>query len=261
MKNTSGRRKRGNSDWEQRKAQLRRGLVPRHVAIIMDGNGRWARQRGLPRLAGHRAGLESVRQVVEACAELGIEVLTLYAFSTENWKRPPEEVQGLMDLLADYVDRELDTLARNGVRVRIIGHPEDLPARVREALGRVRERTAAGDRLQLVVALNYGGRREITDACQRFGRDIREGKTEAELNEDKFASYLDTAGLPDPDLLIRPSGELRISNFLLWQAAYAEFWFTPVLWPDFRPVHLAEAVADYQRRRRRFGGLDAAEGR
>jgi len=260
MKNTSGTRTKADSDWERRKAQLRRGPLPRHVAIIMDGNGRWAQQRGLPRLAGHRAGLESIRHVVNACAELGIEVLTLYAFSTENWKRPAEEVQGLMDLLVEYVDRELDNLAGNGIRVRIIGHPEELPPRVQEALERVRERTAGGDRLQLVVALNYGGRREIVDACRRFCRDVCEGRADVELDEHRFAAYLDTAGLPDPDLLIRPSGELRLSNFLLWQAAYAEFWFTPVLWPDFRPVHLAEALADYQRRRRRFGGLDAADG-
>jgi len=260
MKSTGGKRKKANSDWEQRKAQLRRGPIPRHVAIIMDGNGRWAVQRGLPRLAGHRAGLESIRQVVQACAELGIGVLTLYAFSTENWRRPPEEVQGLMDLLVEYVDRELDNLVENGVRVRVIGHPEVLPARARQALERVRERTAAGEKLQLVVALNYGGRREIIDACYRFLQDVLAGRVDPELSEEKFASYLDTAGLPDPDLLIRPSGELRISNFLLWQAAYTEFWFTPVLWPDFRPVHLAEAVADYQRRHRRFGGLDSPEG-
>ncbi|MBC7340063.1 MAG: isoprenyl transferase [Firmicutes bacterium] len=260
MKNTGGKRNRVDSDWERRKAQLRRGPLPRHVAIIMDGNGRWARQRGLPRLAGHRAGLESIRQVVTACGELGIGVLTLYAFSTENWKRPAEEVRGLMDLLVEYVDRELDSLVKNGVRVRVIGHPEELPPRAQEALERVRQRTAGGQRLELVVALNYGGRREITDACRRFVADVVAGNADPRVDEETFASYLDTAGLPDPDLLIRPSGELRISNFLLWQSAYTEFWFTPVLWPDFRPVHLAEALADYQRRRRRFGGLDAPGG-
>lgn len=212
-------------------------------------------------MAGHRAGVESVKEVVRACAELGIATLTLYAFSTENWKRPAEEVRGLMSLLVEYLEAELDSLVKNGIKLRIIGHPEELPEQARRALEEAEARTAMGTGLQLVIALNYGGRREITDACLRFWREAREGRvTPAELTEEKFASYLDTAGLPDPDLLVRPSGELRLSNFLLWQSAYAELWFTPVLWPDFRPLHLAEALADFQRRRRRFGGLDAAGG-
>ncbi len=243
-------------DWEQTKDRLRRGPLPRHIAIIMDGNGRWAQSRGLPRIAGHRAGVESVRRAVEACAELGIEVLTLYAFSTENWKRPVAEIEGLMSLLVEYVNAELDTLVKNGVRIRVIGNLHQLPKAAQGALQKAIERTSGGRGLLVVIALNYGSRQEIVDACLRFLDDVRSGRTEPQLDEEKFASYLDTAGLPDPDLLVRPSGELRLSNFLLWQSAYTEFWFTPVLWPDFGPRHLAEAVADYQRRRRRFGGLE-----
>ncbi|HHY95553.1 MAG TPA: isoprenyl transferase, partial [Firmicutes bacterium] len=222
----------------------------------MDGNGRWAERRGLPRLAGHRAGVESVRQIVKAAGELGIEVLSLYAFSTENWRRPPAEVAGLMELLVEYVEKEVKSLIENGVRIRVIGHPEELPPAAYAAIQRAVQDTANGTKTQVVIALNYGGRREIVDACRRLLEAVRSGRAGPEVQEEDFAFYLDTAGLPDPDLLVRPSGELRISNFLLWQAAYTEFWFTPVLWPDFRPVHLAEAIADYQHRRRRFGGLN-----
>ncbi len=233
--------------------------IPCHIAIIMDGNGRWARRRGLPRTAGHRAGLEALRRVVRACAELGVQYLTLYAFSTENWQRPRAEVGALMDLLVEAVDKYLDELAANGVRVRAIGDLEGLPPEARASVTRAVERTAGNAGLNLVLAINYGGRREIVRAVRAVARDVREGRvTPEEIDEERFARYLDTAGIPDPDLLIRPSGEMRLSNFLLWQSAYTEIWVTPVLWPDFGRRELLEAIGDYQRRERRFGGLGEA---
>jgi undecaprenyl diphosphate synthase len=230
--------------------------LPRHIAIIMDGNGRWASRRGLPRTFGHRAGVESLRHVVELCAELGIPFLTVFAFSTENWKRPQEEVNVLMDLLVEYLHREARELERNGIRVHAIGRLDELPPPARVAVYEIMERTAKNERMVLNLALNYGGRTELVDAARRLAADVLAGTLRVEdIDESHMAGALYTAGLPDPDLVIRPSGEMRISNFLLWQVAYAELWVTPVLWPDFRRVHLLEAILDYQRRERRFGGL------
>ena len=230
--------------------------LPRHVAVIMDGNGRWAKLRHKPRVEGHRAGIASVRDVVETSARLGLQVLTLYAFSVENWKRPQSEVTTLMGLLKRYLRSELDTLLRNNIRFRVIGRMEDLPADVQDELRRGMEKTADRGGLLFNIALNYGGRTEITDAVRRLAADVAAGRREpGAIDEDTLSSYLYTAGLPDPDLLIRTSGEMRVSNFLLWQIAYAEIWVTDVLWPDFRRKHLLQAVADYQKRERRYGGI------
>jgi undecaprenyl diphosphate synthase len=230
--------------------------LPRHVAVIMDGNGRWAKLRHKPRVEGHRAGIASVRDVVETSARLGLQVLTLYAFSVENWKRPQSEVTTLMGLLKRYLRSELDTLLRNNIRFRVIGRMEELPADVQDELRRGMERTAERSGLLFNIALNYGGRTEITDAVRRLAADVATGRREpGAIDEDTLSSYLYTAGLPDPDLLIRTSGEMRVSNFLLWQIAYAEIWVTDVLWPDFRRKHLLQAVADFQKRERRYGGI------
>ncbi|MBI4491239.1 MAG: di-trans,poly-cis-decaprenylcistransferase [Chloroflexi bacterium] len=227
-------------------------VVPQHVAIIMDGNGRWARERGLPRLEGHRAGTANIRRTVEACAEFGIKVLTLYAFSTENWKRPPAEVRGLFALLGEVIDRETEELHRNGAQIRHLGSladiPESLAARVRHAV----EYTRGNSRLVVNVAFNYGGRAEIVHAVQRV---IEAGIPADQVTEELLASHLYTASLPDPDLVIRTAGEMRLSNFLLWQAAYAEYWSTPTYWPDFGPEHLHAALYAYGARQRRFGSL------
>ena len=233
--------------------------LPRHVAIIMDGNGRWAGQRHKPRVEGHRAGIDSVRDIVETSARLGLEVLTLYAFSVENWKRPQAEVSMLMSLLKRYLRMELENLRSNNVRFQVIGRMEDLADDVQEELNRGMERTADRTGLLFNVALNYGGRAEITDAVRRLTTDIlARGDDPSAIDEKMFSSYLYTAGQPDPDLLIRTSGELRISNFLLWQIAYAEIWVTDVLWPDFRRRHLLQAIADFQKRERRYGGIEPA---
>jgi undecaprenyl diphosphate synthase len=226
--------------------------LPAHVAIIMDGNGRWAGQRRLPRVEGHRAGIESVRSVVETSARLGIGVLTLYAFSVENWKRPRTEINTLMMLLKRYVRLELQTLLKNNIRFRVIGRPDELRGDVQEELQSAMARTAGNTGMQFNIALNYGGRAEIVDAARRL---IEQGVPASEVDEGRFADCLYTAGQPDPDLLIRTSGELRISNFLLWQIAYAEIWVTETLWPDFRSRHLLEAVVAYQKRDRRYGGI------
>jgi undecaprenyl diphosphate synthase len=232
--------------------------LPRHVAIIMDGNGRWAQARNLPRVEGHRAGVAAVRRTVEAAAELGIEYLTLYAFSAENWKRPRAEVWTLMNLLKDYLRRDVDTLVAQRIRFQPIGRWREMDPSVVEALERVREATAKGTGMHLNIALNYSGRAEIVDACRKIVSEWAAGRRvnidEATLNE---ALY--TAGQPDPDLLIRTSGELRISNFLLWQLAYTELWVTPTFWPDFGKEDLLAALIDYQSRVRRFGGLEACE--
>jgi undecaprenyl diphosphate synthase len=228
------------------------------VAIIMDGNGRWAKLRHKRRVEGHRAGIASVRDVVETSARLGLQVLTLYAFSVENWKRPKSEVSTLMSLLKRYLRRELNTLLRNNIRFRVIGRPTDLPADVQDELAQGMERTRECTGLLFNIALNYGGRTEITDAVRRLIGDLRAGRLTGEVDETTLSSYLYTAGQPDPDLLIRTSGEMRVSNFLLWQIAYAEIWVTDVLWPDFRRKHLLQAVADYQKRERRYGGITSA---
>jgi undecaprenyl diphosphate synthase len=233
--------------------------LPKHVAVIMDGNGRWAKLRHKRRVEGHRAGIDSVRDVVETSARLGLEVLTLYAFSVENWKRPATEVTILMGLLKRYLRMELDTLLRNNIRFQVIGRMVDLPADVQEELQRAMERTRASTGLVFNIALSYGGRAEITDAVQRLLADVvANGRDPAGITEASISSYLYTAGQPDPDLLIRTSGELRVSNFLLWQIAYAEIWVTEVLWPDFRRRHLLQAVTDYQKRERRYGGITPA---
>ena len=226
--------------------------LPAHIAIIMDGNGRWAAQRHLPRVRGHHAGVEAVRDTVETCARLGIQVLTLYAFSVENWKRPPLEVTTLMALLKRYLRLELKTLVRNNIRFRVIGRAEGLPSDVQKELDRAVENTTACTGMRFNIALNYGGRAEIVDAARRI---LESGLRADELTEERFSEFLYTAGQPDPDLLIRTSGEMRVSNFLLWQIAYAEIYVTEVLWPDFRRQHLLEAVADFQKRDRRFGGI------
>ncbi len=230
--------------------------LPRHVAIIMDGNGRWAKLRHRPRVAGHRAGIASVRDVVESAARIGLEALTLYAFSVENWKRPRAEVSTLMGLLKHYLRVELDTLLRNHIRFGVIGRPEALPADVQEELRRAVERTRGEAGMRFSLALNYGGRAEIADAVRRLYQDLREqGRGPEAIDEALVSRYLYTAELPDPDLLIRTSGELRVSNFLLWQIAYSELWVSDVLWPDFRRRHLLQAIADFQKRERRYGGI------
>jgi undecaprenyl diphosphate synthase len=233
--------------------------LPRHVAIIMDGNGRWAKLRHKQRVEGHRAGIASVRDVVETSARLGLEVLTLYAFSRENWKRPPSEVHTLMGLLKLYIRKELGTLLQNNIRFQIIGRPEELADDVRKELERGVERTAGMTGMLFNIALNYGARTEITDGVKRLVQDALAGKRTVEgIDEQVLSSYLYTAGQPDPDLLIRTSGELRVSNFLLWQIAYSEIWVTEVLWPDFRRRHLLQAIGDFQKRDRRYGGIKSA---
>ena len=229
--------------------------VPRHVAIIMDGNGRWAARRRLPRAAGHRAGAEAVRKTLRAAAEAGVQVLTLYAFSSENWRRSEEEVADLKGLLAFYVEKELDELQREGVRLRLIGDPSPFGPQLVERLQRAVERTAGNDRLTLVVALNYGARAEIAAAARRLAAQVEDGKRAAgSIDELAIGDALDTAGLPELDLLIRTSGEVRLSNFLLWQAAYAELLFVDTLWPDFDGAAFRDALDQYAGRQRRFGG-------
>jgi undecaprenyl diphosphate synthase len=228
--------------------------LPRHVAIIMDGNGRWARQRGLSRLAGHREGMASVREVVEACREWGVGYLTLYAFSEENWRRPRPEVTALMALLRSYLRSEVDLMKRQGIRLGAIGHLGRLPKYALRLLRESIAQTAAGGGMTLTLALSYGGRDEIVRAAAGLARECLEGHLRPEdITQADFARHLDTAGLPDPDLLIRTSGERRISDFLLWQIAYSEMYITEAYWPDFRKPQLAEALADYGRRERRFG--------
>ncbi len=231
--------------------------LPRHVAIIMDGNGRWARAMNRPRIEGHRAGIKSVREIVRVCRQLEIRYLTLYAFSAENWKRPTSEINALMILLCNFLKRELHEMKENGIRLEAIGRLAELPDPVQRALEQARRETAAGEHLQLSLALSYGGRLEITDAVRKIGEEIQAGRLCPEaIDPDLFAGYLHTAGTPDPDLLIRTSGEMRISNFLLWQIAYSEIWVTNVLWPDFRRDDFFKALRDFQGRQRRFGGVD-----
>jgi undecaprenyl diphosphate synthase len=229
--------------------------VPRHVAIIMDGNGRWAARQGLPRAAGHRAGAEAVRKTLRAAGEAGVEVLTLYAFSSENWRRSEEEVSDLKGLLAYYVDKELESIHREGVRLKLIGDPAAFGPELVARLDRAVERTRDNDRLTLVVALNYGSRTEIAGAARRLAGEVADGKRDpGSIDESAVAGALDTAGLPELDLLIRTSGEVRLSNFLLWQAAYAELVFVDTLWPDFDAAALHQALDQFAGRQRRFGG-------
>jgi undecaprenyl diphosphate synthase len=230
------------------------GAVPQHIAIIMDGNGRWARGRSLPRPLGHHAGMEAVREVVAGCLDAGVEVLSLFAFSTENWQRPRSEIDALMGLLEEYIARETDELRTKAVRVRVLGDLERLSDSGREAVERVMRATEGGSALALNLCISYSSRAEITRAARLLAEWVAQGRLRPEeIDEESFAARLYTADFPDPDLLIRTSGEMRISNFLLWQLAYAEFYVTPVLWPDFTREHLFEAVLDFQRRDRRFG--------
>lgn len=227
--------------------------VPRHVAIIMDGNGRWAKSRGLPRTEGHRQGKENLRRILEACVEFGIEILTIYAFSTENWERPPAEVRALMSILNLVLDQEVNKLHKNGVQVRHIGKMDGVDSRLQKKIVQACEFTKNNNRLILNVAFNYGGRDEIIHAVQQI---IRDGIPADEVTEETISSYLYTGSLPDPDLIIRTSGEFRLSNFLLWQGAYSEYYATPVYWPDFDRAELLKAVWEYSRRRRRYGMTD-----
>lgn len=220
----------------------------------MDGNGRWAKEHGKPRLFGHQSAIQSVREVNEACAELGVGYLTLYAFSTENWNRPGDEVGGLMTLLSQTIKKETSTLLKNGIRLNVIGDVERMPQGIRDELARAIDTTSQGARMELTLALSYSGRWDITNAARRMAQDAKEGKLQpAEITESTVAQYLSTAGRPDPELLIRTSGELRISNFLMWQLAYSELYFTDKYWPDFRKDDLYAAIVDYQHRERRFG--------
>ncbi len=230
--------------------------IPRHIAVIMDGNGRWAKERGLPRLEGHRTGAESVREVMEACIEQGVEYLTLYAFSSENWSRPESEVSALMALLDRFLDEKAKDLDRQNVRLMAIGQLERLPEKTRALIKRIEERTAGHTAMTLVLALSYGGREEIVSAARSLAADAAAGTIQPEqIDAELFASRLQTVGIPDPDLLIRTSGEMRVSNFLLWQISYAEIVIVKKYWPDFRQGDLFESISEYQRRHRRFGAL------
>jgi undecaprenyl diphosphate synthase len=236
--------------------QLELERIPRHVAIIMDGNGRWAQKRRLPRVAGHRAGIVSVRETVETAARLKVQVLTLYAFSVENWKRPAGEVSTLMSLLKEFLRKELRTLMKNNIRFATLGRISELDPEIQKELELAKSRTARNDGMVFNVALNYGGRAELVDAFKRLIEKTPNGKGHpVEITEESIAACLYTAGLPDPDLMIRTSGELRVSNFLLWQIAYAEIWVTETLWPDFRKKDFFEGIIAYQKRERRYGGL------
>ena len=229
--------------------------APRHVAMIMDGNGRWATRRGLPRVAGHRAGVKAVREAIVSAIEIGCGYLTVYSFSSENWRRPKDEVTGIMSLFVEVLDREVDSLMDRDVKVRVIGRRDGLPDATAAAFRRAEERTSGNETLTLVVALDYGARAEIADAAKRIAREVAAGRLDPEsVDEDALAAGLTTMGIPDPDLLVRTSGEMRVSNFLLWQIAYSELWVTATLWPDFKRYDFLRAVVDYQRRDRRFGG-------
>jgi len=237
-------------------ARIDRTRLPRHIAIIMDGNGRWAQRRGMPRIYGHRAGVEALREIVKQCVELEIKSLTAYAFSTENWKRPQKEINTLMDLLIEYFHKDIDDLCANDIKINPIGRLQDLPSAVRKVVLSAKERSRDNKGLILNLALSYGSRSELVGAVRAIAEKAVNGElTPQEIDESTVAAYLYTAGQADPDLLIRPAGDCRLSNFLLWQMAYTEFWLTPVLWPDFRRVHLLRAIVDFQGRERRFGGL------
>ena len=226
--------------------------IPTHIAIIMDGNGRWAKKRGLPRVEGHRRGAASLKEAVKSCVEFGVEYLTVYAFSTENWKRPKEEVGFLMDLLLLTIEREIGELHKNGIKLRFLGRIKMLPEKLQKKIAAAEEKTKNGGKLNLNIMLSYGGRAEIVDSIKSIvNNQIKSDR----INEGSVSGHLYTAGMPDPDLLIRTAGEMRVSNFMLWQIAYSEIWVTDVLWPDFRKKHLLEAINDYSGRIRKFGGL------
>ena len=228
--------------------------LPRHIAIILDGNGRWAKRRGLPRTAGHAAGAETFRRIATYCKNIGIDYLTVYAFSTENWKRPREEVDAIMGLLGKYLREAVDTMERDHIRLKILGDPEILPKNLRDLIDETADISTHYEGFQANVCLNYGGRDEIVRAAMRFAEDYKAGKVST-LTEESFSNYMFSAGIPDPDLIIRPGGEMRLSNFLMWESAYSELIFTDVLWPDFTSGDIDAAIAEYQRRDRRFGGI------
>ncbi len=230
---------------------------PRHIAIILDGNGRWAKKRGLPRTAGHAVGSETFRKIATYCKNIGVEYLTVYAFSTENWSRPEEEVGTIMKLLKKYLNEAIDTMERDHIRMKIFGDVQGLPQELQELVKKTDEISQRYEGFQANICLNYGGRNEIVNAAKRYAEALAKGEDVGELTEEKLSGYMYSAGIPDPDLLIRPGGEQRISNFLLWQCAYAEFYFTDVLWPDFSPEELDKAIAEFHRRDRRYGGVKA----
>jgi undecaprenyl diphosphate synthase len=245
-----------SSDLRERVEKMKELQIPEHVAIIMDGNGRWAKKRALPRIAGHHEGMKVVRKITKFANEIGVKTLTLYAFSTENWKRPKMEVDFLMKLPEEFLGTFLPELVEKNVQVRMIGYMDHLPSHTRNAVARAMEETKNNTGLVLNFALNYGSRAEILEAVKHVLKDCKSGiMDENDLNEEKFSSYLMTSGLQDPDLLIRTSGEIRLSNFMLWQLAYTEFWFTDVLWPDFDEEQMLEAIEVFQNRQRRFGGV------
>ncbi|WP_409174305.1 isoprenyl transferase [Brevibacillus fortis] len=250
-------RKWGRKQKQSEPAELdRSGKIPEHVAIIMDGNGRWANKRSLPRVAGHRAGMKAVKEVVKAADEIGVRYMTMYAFSTENWKRPRDEVDFLMKLPQEFLSTELDELIERGVRIRMLGSKNELPSHTLKALLEAEEKTKDNSGLQLNFALNYGGRDELAKAFSMMAAQVKAGELQPEqLTEELISSYLYTSEIPDPDLLIRTSGEIRLSNFMLWQLAYTELWFTEVLWPDFTREHFYQAIVEYQGRARRYGAV------
>jgi undecaprenyl diphosphate synthase len=234
--------------------------IPKHVAIIMDGNGRWAKQKGLARTAGHRAGINRIKEIIQAAKDLGVEVITLFAFSTENWSRPKQEVNLLMRYLNNFLEREMKNLDKNNIRLVVIGRDDPIPQYLQEKIKKAEIKTKDNTGMTLVIALNYGARQEIVDAVKQFSRAVVKGQADLEsLSPEEFKQYFYTAGLPDPDLLIRTSGEMRISNFLLWQLSYAELYFPKIYWPDFKRKDLEKAIEVYQKRERRFGGIDAKE--
>ena len=229
--------------------------VPRHIAIILDGNGRWAKKRGLPRTAGHAVGSEAFRKIALYCRDIGVDYLTVYAFSTENWKRPEDEVRTIMRLLNKYLHEAIDTMERDRMKMRVFGDVTGLPKELQDLVAETNEISKRYEGFQANICLNYGGRAEIMHAAEHWARDLQDGKQSGRLTEEVFSSYLYSSGIPDPDLLIRPGGEVRVSNFLLWQCAYSEFYFTDTLWPDFTPEELDKAIAVYRSRDRRYGGV------
>ena len=244
-----------NNKTENRAGERATPGLPRHIAIILDGNGRWAKKRGLPRTAGHAAGSENFRKIATYCKNIGVEYLTVYAFSTENWKRPEDEVKTIMKLLDRYLREAIATMERDKIRMRVFGDTQGLSPELQALVRRTNEISEGYEGFQANICLNYGGRDEIVHAARRYAEDYAAGRAEGELTEERFGGYLYSAGIPDPDLLIRPGGEKRISNFLLWQCAYSEFYFTDVLWPDFDSGELDRAIAEYQSRDRRYGGV------